>query len=296
MNDPEFEGLSPEALQAKQPGGAIVSFLADEITLTHPEHPILAVRVLPPQDFDHRDYRPFRVVPAQLWGVENNINIANLGWEDFANRVDTDGIYRGESVAAESDSEFSVRRIMAERLAHLTPGAAEWIRKAESPDEIAAMAIISPEQDPRSVREQLTSLRSYPAALPWDWVAAFDTEHAGDRRADYLKAFLEEIGEHAFALGTVLASLNSGGDYHLAFVTPTQFDELSRLLTAQGTRARSVRRGCWTQPYTEQEQSAAIRAWARANVGKVKPHGAVIEAKKFISLSTPEETQPDRLA
>ncbi len=34
------------------------------------------------------------------------------------------------------------------------------------PDGIARMAIISREEDPQSVREQLASLRSYPAALP----------------------------------------------------------------------------------------------------------------------------------
>ncbi|WP_459549913.1 DUF6630 family protein [Nocardia sp. X0981] len=257
VNDPEFEDLSPEALQAKQPDGAIVSFLADEITLTHPEHPILAVRVLPPQDSHRGDHKPFRVVPAQLWSVENNINEANLDWEDFANRVDADGIYRGEAVAKEPGFGFGVRSLVAQRLAHLTPGVAESVRNAESPDDIADMAIISREEEPRTVREQLASLRSYPAALPWDWFAAFDTEHADTPRADYIKAFLKEIGERAFALGTVLASLTSDENYYLVFVTPTQFEELSRLLTAVGLRAESMRR-------RNPEQTTAIAAWAKA--------------------------------
>jgi hypothetical protein len=47
-----FEGLSAEALREQQPGGAIVSFLADEATLTSAEHPILAVRVLPNREDD----------------------------------------------------------------------------------------------------------------------------------------------------------------------------------------------------------------------------------------------------
>lgn len=271
VNDPEFEGLSPEALQAKQPGGAIVSFLADEITLTHPEHPILAVRVLPPEYFHRGGHKPFRVVPAQLWSVENNINEANLDWEDFANRVDADGIYRGEAVAKESDFEFGVRSVVAQRLAHLTPGVAESVRNAESPDDIARMAIISREEEPRTVREQLASLRSYPAALPWDWFAAFDAEHAGNPRADYIKAFLKEIGERAFALGTVLASLASDENYYLVFVTPTQFEELSRLLTALGLSAEGMRR-------RNPGQTAAIAAWAEAqpltavtNQGRLDP-------------------------
>ncbi|WP_280357268.1 DUF6630 family protein [Nocardia otitidiscaviarum] len=274
VDDPAFEGLSPEALRAKHPGGALVSFLADEVTLTHPEHPILAVWSLPPRGDNRVGYRPFRVVPAQLASVENNINAANLDWADFADRVDADGIYRGEVVAKESDFDFSVRSIMAQRLVHLTPGLAESLRSAESPDGIASMAIISREQDPRSVREQLATLRSCPAALSWDWVAAFNAEHADSPRADYIEAFLEEIGEHAFALGTVLASLNSGEDYYLVFVTPTQFEELLRLLTQHRMGVESVRRGSFTSRITP-EQSAAIKAWARTHGSKLTARGTI---------------------
>jgi hypothetical protein len=33
--------------------------------------------------------------PPELWGVENNLNIANMDWEDFAGRVDESGVSRG---------------------------------------------------------------------------------------------------------------------------------------------------------------------------------------------------------
>ncbi|MEV0030173.1 hypothetical protein [Nocardia sp. NPDC050793] len=282
VNDPEFEDLSPEALAAKQPGGAVVSFLADETTLTHPDHPILAVWVLPSQDDDQDHYKPFRVASAQLWSVENNINHSNLSWEDYTSRVGADGIYRGEAVARESDFEFSVRSVMAELLAYRTPGLAEPLRDAESADEMAGMAVISREADPQSVREQLASLRSYPAALSWDWVAAFDIAHSDDDRAGYLAEFLEEIGEHAFALGAVLASL-TGQDYYLVFVTPTQFEELSRLLERHGLHAASMRRGVRAQ------QSAAIRAWAIANAGRLLEtvHGTPITAMSTTATSSP---------
>ncbi|MFC9999542.1 hypothetical protein [Nocardia sp. NPDC127526] len=167
------------------------------------------------------------------------------------------------------DFEFSVRAIMAQRRALLAPGAAESFHDAESPTGTAGMAVISRAADPRSVREQLTSLSSYPAALPWDWVAAFDAEHAEDGRVGHLQAFLEEIGEHAFALGTVLASLNSGQHYYLTFVTPAQLEQLSRLLPEHRMDVESVRIGRWT-PRMNPEQSAAIRAWARAN-GQLDP-------------------------
>ncbi|MFB8003541.1 DUF6924 domain-containing protein [Nocardia sp. NPDC056000] len=291
VNDPEFEGLSPKALKVKHPGGAIVSFLADETTLTHPEHPLLAVWILPPQDYDRGDYQSFRVVPEKLSSVDTNINDANLDWRDFADRVDSDGIYRGQADAKECDFEFSVRCIMADRLAHFTPGLAESIRIAESPDEGASMAVISCADDPRSVREQLTSLRSYPEALSWDWVAAFDAEHADNDRAEYITAFLEEIGEHAFALGVVLASLSSDEDFYLVFVTPAQFDELSRLFTAHRMRAEKMRRG---RRQLNQEQSAVIREWASRRGHKVTARGmikATIESPDAL-----EATEPGPLA
>ena len=39
--------------------------------------------------------RPFRCIPPELWAVENNLNIANIDWESFADEVDEDGVYRG---------------------------------------------------------------------------------------------------------------------------------------------------------------------------------------------------------
>lgn len=44
---------------------------------------------------DNGDNQPFRCVPAELWAVENNMNIANMGWEDFASAADEDGVLRG---------------------------------------------------------------------------------------------------------------------------------------------------------------------------------------------------------
>lgn len=97
VNEPALEGLSAEQLRAKQTTGPLVSFLADDLTLTNAEHPILAVWVLPLRDGDPRDHGPFRVVPSSLWSVENNINLANMDWPEFTSAVDADGIFRGFS-------------------------------------------------------------------------------------------------------------------------------------------------------------------------------------------------------
>lgn len=96
VDDPAFEGLGVDALRERQTaGGAIVSFLADETTLTSDEHPILAVWVLPRRDGDDRVHLPFRVVPSELCSVENNINLANMDWSDFTRSMDEDGVFRG---------------------------------------------------------------------------------------------------------------------------------------------------------------------------------------------------------
>jgi hypothetical protein len=36
-----------------------------------------------------------RVIPSQMWCMQANLSMANLDWEDFANSVDDDGIFRG---------------------------------------------------------------------------------------------------------------------------------------------------------------------------------------------------------
>ena len=95
VNEPAFEGLDAEQLRAKQTNGPLVSFLADELTLTGDEHPVLAVWVLPLRDGDLREHRPFRVVPAALWSVENNINLANMDWPYFTSSLGADGVFRG---------------------------------------------------------------------------------------------------------------------------------------------------------------------------------------------------------
>jgi hypothetical protein len=91
VEDRTFDGLDTDAALAALPADANVAvlFLADAETLTHPDSPILVVRVLTEPG------RTFRVVPEQLWSVENNLSLANLDWADYAGRTDDAGIFRG---------------------------------------------------------------------------------------------------------------------------------------------------------------------------------------------------------
>jgi hypothetical protein len=90
VDERRFEGLTIAALLAMVPEGSDQTFvfLADGQTMVHPEHPIQVVDL-----FEERG-RTFRVVPESLWSVQNNLIIANVDWEDFADTVDSDGIFR----------------------------------------------------------------------------------------------------------------------------------------------------------------------------------------------------------
>ena len=65
-------------------------FIADSTTVNSPDHPVLVVDLR-----GDMGKRPFRCVPSELWGVDNNLNIANMDWEDFAGAVDEGGVFRG---------------------------------------------------------------------------------------------------------------------------------------------------------------------------------------------------------
>lgn len=95
ISDPAFSGASWQEVQAAVPpdaDGASVLFIADATTLASPDHPILVVDLL-----DDPGNAPFRCIPSELWGVEANLNIANMDWADFADAVDDDGVFRGFS-------------------------------------------------------------------------------------------------------------------------------------------------------------------------------------------------------
>jgi hypothetical protein len=64
-------------------------FVVDQIALVHPDHPILVIDLL------NEPGRTFRVIPSEMWGVENNLSIANMDFAEFADFVDQDGVFRG---------------------------------------------------------------------------------------------------------------------------------------------------------------------------------------------------------
>ena len=91
VSDPKYDGLTPDQLPPLLSEGSSLSFalIIDRAALSHPDHPILVV------DLQEKPVRTFRVISSALWEVENNLSIANMGFDEFASAVDKDGIYRG---------------------------------------------------------------------------------------------------------------------------------------------------------------------------------------------------------
>lgn len=93
VSDPAFAGVAWEALKpalTTNDHGAAVLFVADSAAVTLPGHPVLVVDIL-------GNRQSFRCIPSELWGIENNLNIANMDWKDFADAADELGVFRGFS-------------------------------------------------------------------------------------------------------------------------------------------------------------------------------------------------------
>ena len=91
ISNPAFNGLTVGQIVtlARKDGDRAFAFIADSVALTHPEQPVLVV------DFYDEPGRTFRVVPIEMWGVENNLSLANMDYVDFADSADPDGVFRG---------------------------------------------------------------------------------------------------------------------------------------------------------------------------------------------------------
>lgn len=94
VSDPVYSGLTVEQLVGLAPKGPkcgihTFAFIADQVTFANSDRPILVVNL-------HREPgRTFRVIPSEMWGVENNLSLANMSFDEFAGNVDQDGVFRG---------------------------------------------------------------------------------------------------------------------------------------------------------------------------------------------------------
>lgn len=102
VDDPSFAVVTPEALRASIPGDHRRNFIviADRSTFAEPEQPLLVMDLL------DEPGRTFRALPTRIGAIENNLSLGNMGFEDFADAVEEDGIFRG--FPGESDEIYEV--------------------------------------------------------------------------------------------------------------------------------------------------------------------------------------------
>ena len=95
VDDRANSGATVEQLMGALPEDYPLSFMvvADSISISQPDHPLLVVDLLEERG------RQFRTVAAQVASIDNNLSIANMGFEEFAGAVDEGGVFRGFSEA-----------------------------------------------------------------------------------------------------------------------------------------------------------------------------------------------------
>jgi hypothetical protein len=91
ISDRAYAGLTVEQLITLAPKGGdhVFAFIVDHVTLANAERPVLVI------DLYTEPGRSFRVIPREMWSVENNLSLANMDFCEFADSVDPDGVFRG---------------------------------------------------------------------------------------------------------------------------------------------------------------------------------------------------------
>jgi hypothetical protein len=106
--------VSNEKFRDKDPRDIVLSlpdnysfhfcFVVDRESIVNQDHPVLVVGFYPtdleafgrpPRVTPVAEIKAFRALPSQIQGIENNLSIANMDFEEFANAADKDGVFRG---------------------------------------------------------------------------------------------------------------------------------------------------------------------------------------------------------
>src|SRR6266496_2374017 len=91
LDDKQYADITKDQLLASIPKNYNHSFIivVDKIAISNSEYPLLIV------DLYEKSGREFRAIPSQIQGIENNLSIANMDFEEFADSADEDGVFRG---------------------------------------------------------------------------------------------------------------------------------------------------------------------------------------------------------
>lgn len=95
VDDRSFAHTTWEQVKAAVPPneeGSTIVLVAAAPTFARADHAVLVVDLM---DYNGQRLEPFRCIPTELWSVENNLNLANMDWDDFANATNQDRTFRG---------------------------------------------------------------------------------------------------------------------------------------------------------------------------------------------------------
>jgi hypothetical protein len=93
LDDPSYRDITVQQfleLGREEEDARTFLLLTDRQTLASDEYPILVLELA-----EEGRGRTFRVVADELWGVAANLDMANMDFEEFADAVDEDGVFRG---------------------------------------------------------------------------------------------------------------------------------------------------------------------------------------------------------
>ncbi|MGD9680497.1 MAG: hypothetical protein AB7W16_04870 [Candidatus Obscuribacterales bacterium] len=95
VDDPTFANFTKEQIMKSIPANYLFSFfiVADCLSLSQPGYPLLFVDLL------EIPGRELRVSATAVQGVENNLSISNMDFEEFVENVDESGVFRGFRVS-----------------------------------------------------------------------------------------------------------------------------------------------------------------------------------------------------
>lgn len=88
VDDSAYRDLTTDQIASLAPPESLF-VLADRVALTGPGMPLLVVLL------SEEDREELRVIAEELPSIENNISLANMDWEEFADAADDDGVFRG---------------------------------------------------------------------------------------------------------------------------------------------------------------------------------------------------------
>lgn len=100
VDDPSFADMTTENVLASIGKDHSFIVIADRTTFSVPDQPLLVMDL-----FNERG-RTFRTLPTRIQSIENNLSIGNMGFEEFADSVDGDGVFR--KFSGEKDDQYKI--------------------------------------------------------------------------------------------------------------------------------------------------------------------------------------------